>query len=302
MLRAVFTFKHLALFGISTSVCLACGGADSSQGPSGPPPHLTIDVRYLSTLTAQQQSVVAAAVDKWTRALSKDFGDFRFNYAVNACFPGQPRLNEIHHNPLIFISIGAIDGPSGSLALTRLCAASGRDTLPILSQIQLDQADIASMEGRGILSGVITHEIGHALGFNPGSYMPRNLTGGGTDDPYFSGENARAEFKTHGAWYTGATVPLENKGGNGPNDPHWRYYVFGDELMVGESAVGTRSPLSTITLGYFKDLGYEVDFSVADSYEVTPLFGGNRVLPQFTLANDLRTTRPPSVLIPLESR
>lgn len=301
MLRAVFTFKHLALFGISTSVCLACG-ADSSQGPSGPPPHLTIDVRYLSTLTAQQQSVIAAAVDKWTRALSKDFGDFRFNYAANACFPGQPQLNETHHNPLIFISIGAIDGPNGALALTRLCAASGRDTLPILSQIQLDQADIASMEGQGTLSGVITHEIGHALGFNPGSYMPRNLTGGGTADPYFSGANARAEFNRLGAWYTGATVPLENRGGNGPNDPHWRYSVFGDELMVAGTGVGTRSPLSSITLGYFKDLGYEVDFSVADSYLVTPLFGGNRVLPQFSLANDLRTTRPPAVLIPLESR
>jgi hypothetical protein len=301
MLRAVFTFKHLALFGISTSVCLACG-ADSSQGPSGPPPHLTIDVRYLSTVTAQQQSVIAAAVDKWTRALSKDFGDFRFNYAANACFPGQPQLNEIHHNPLIFISIGVIDGQSGSLALTRLCAASGRDTLPILSQIQLDEADIASMEGQGTFRGVITHEIGHALGFNPASYTPRNLTGGGTADPYFSGATARAEFAKHGAWYTGATVPMENRGGHGPNDPHWRYLVFGDELMVGEVAVGTRSPLSTITLGYFKDLGYEVDFTVADSYEVVPLFGGNRVLPQLTLANDLRTTRPPAVLTPLESR
>jgi hypothetical protein len=72
--------------------------------------------------------------------------------------------------------------------------------------------------------------------------------------------------------------------------------------MVAESAVGTRSPLSSITLGYFKDLGYEVDFSVADSYEVTPLFGGNRVMPNTTLANDLRTTGPPAVLTPLIAR
>jgi hypothetical protein len=166
----------------------------------------------------------------------------------------------------------------------------------------LDQADIASMEAQGTFRGVITHEIGHTLGFNPGSYLPRNLAGGGTADPYFSGATARAEFTKHGAWYTGATVPLESHNGNGPNDPHWRYIVFGDELMVGEIAVGTRSPLSTITLGYFKDLGYEVDFSVADSYEVVPLFGGNRVVPHVTLAHDVDTIEPPAVLIPLSSR
>ncbi|HEV7839901.1 MAG TPA: leishmanolysin-related zinc metalloendopeptidase, partial [Gemmatimonadaceae bacterium] len=158
------------------------------------------------------------------------------------------------------------------------------------------------MEVQGILSGVITHELGHALGFTPGTYMPRNLAGGGTADPYFSGASARAEFAKHGAWYTGATVPLEKRSGNGPNDPHWRYDVFYDELMVGEVAVGLRLPLSSITLGYFKDLGYEVDFSVADSFEVVPLFGGNRVAPRFTLANDLRTIVPPTVLMPLVSR
>jgi hypothetical protein len=260
-------------------------------------------VRYLSTLTAQQQSVVAAAVGKWTRALSKDFGNFRFNYAANTCFPGAPQLNENHHNPLIFISVAAIDGPFGSLALSRICAVSGRDNLPIISQIQLDPADIASMEVQDILLGVLTHEIGHSLGFTPGTYTPRNLAGGGTVDPYFSGAAARAEFAKHGAWYTGMTVPLENRNGNGPNDPHWRYEVFRDELMVGEIAVGLRQPLSSITLGYFKDLGYEVDFSMADSYEVTPLFGdGNRVFPRFTLANDLRTIVPPDVLVPLISR
>jgi hypothetical protein len=73
--------------------------------------------------------------------------------------------------------------------------------------------------------------------------------------------------------------------------------------MVGEIAVGLRTPLSSITLGYFQDLGYEVDFSVADSYEVTPLFGdGSRVLPRLSLANDLRTIVPPAVVMPLLER
>jgi hypothetical protein len=299
MLRAVFTFKHLALFGISTSVCLACGGADSSVAPPllGP----QIEVRYLSTLTAQQQNAVAAGVDKWTRAVSKNIGDFHLNGPANDCFAGEPQLNETHHNLLLFVSIADIDGAHGQLAFTQICGISSADKLPILSHIRLDQSDLASMEARGILVAIITHELGHALGFNPVTYMPKGLGSGTPSDPYFSGLTARSEFANHGAWYTGVTVPLENASGDGPNDPHWRLNIFGDELMVSSISQGFKSPLSVITLGLFKDLGYEVDFSVADPYEVAPLFGGNRVLPEVSLANDFRTLTPPTVVTPLVS-
>jgi len=57
-----------------------------------------------------------------------------------------------------------------------------------------------------------------------------------------------------------------------------------------------------ITLGLFKDLGYEVDFSVADPYEVAPLFGANRVVPAVSLAHDFRTLAPPTVITPVKSR
>lgn len=303
MFRAVRTFKDLAFFCLSTSVCLACGGSDSPVEPqlSGP----QIDVRYVPgfwTLTAPQQSVVATAVDKWTRALSKNLGDFRLDAPANACFSGQPRLNETHRNLLLFVSLGDIDGPSANLAYTQVCTVSERDMLPILSHIRLDRADLDSMEARGIFPAVITHEIGHALGFNPQSYLPKGLAAGGRNDPYFSGARARSEFAKHGAWYTGVTVPLEDRSENGPNDPHWRFSVFGDELMVAFSSLDSQSPLSSITLGLFEDLGYEVDFSVADPYEVAPLFGASRLLPESSLANDFRVLAPPTVVRPLTSR
>lgn len=301
MLRAVVTIKDLAVFGLSTSVCLACGTADSILGP---PPLQTqlMEVRYASTVSAEHQSLVAAAVDKWTRALSKNRGDFRLNTPANHCFSGAPRLNEIHHNLLLFVSIAEVDGVSGQLAFTQVCSISGQDALPVLGHIRIDRADIAWMEAERVLAGVIIHEMGHALGFNPQSYTAKGLAAGGVSDPYFSGAAARAEFAKHGAWYTGVTVPLENSSDNGPNDPHWRFIVFGDELMVGELGPQYRSPLSVITLGLFADLGYDVDFSVADSYEVVPLFGGNRVLPEASLTNDFRTVTPPTVLSPLVSR
>jgi hypothetical protein len=299
MVRAVTTFKHLALISLSTAVCLACG-ADAGVGP--PLPHVTVDVRYLTTLTAQQQSAVATGVAKWTSALFKDLGDFQLNSPANNCFFGEPALNETHHNLLLLVSADGIDGPGGLVAYTQICSVSAQNSLPILSHIRLDTADLASMEAQGVLDGVITHEIAHALGFNPKSYLPKGLAGGGTRDPYFSGASARAEFAKHAAWYMGVSVPLEDRSGFGPNEPHWRISIFGDELMVAGYGQGFKSPLSVITLGLFKDLGYEVDFSVADPYEVAPLFAGSRLLPQTSFGNDFLAIAPPTVVSPLRLR
>jgi len=293
-----------ALWSIAAPLCLACGGgADDIIAPPLPTPDLSIEVRYLTSMTAPHEAVVAAAVERWTRALSKDFGEFRFDSPANECFAGQPPMDETHHNPLVFFSVGDIDGPGGVLAGTQICVISSRDTLPVLTHIRLDRLDMESLESRGILLSVITHELGHALGFIPRSYTSRQLAGGGTADPYFSGPTARAEFAKHGAWYTGVTVPLENRYGGGPNDPHWRFSVFGDEVMSSGIGVGYTSPLSVITLGLFQDLGYDVDLSAADPYEVTPpSVGGNRLLPEFIFANDLQAVTPPRVLTPLALR
>lgn len=303
MLRAAMTIKDLALLVLSTSVCLACGGSDSPVEPPSSGPQ--IELRYVPgffTLTAQQQGVVAGAIDKWTRALSKDLGAFRLDSPANDCFPGQPRLDETHRNLLLFVSIADIDGPSNYLAYTQVCSVSDQDKLPILSHIRIDRADLDSMQARGILPAVVMHEIGHALGFNQESYLPKHLAAGGTSDPHFTGAIARSKFAEHGAWYTGVTVPLEDGSGRGPNDPHWRFSVFGDELMVAVVSRDFKAPLSVITLGLFADLGYEVDFSVADPYEVAPLFGANRRVPESSLANDFRSLTPPTVVRPLVSR
>ena len=282
-------------------LCLACGGGapDAAIGPPAPPPPFTIDMRILSEMTPAHRDVVAAAVTRWTRAISKQFGEFRFRGVVDECFRGQPAMDETGHNPVVFLQVGDLDGLNGALAGTRACAMSSKDTLPIVTQIILDRADLDRMEQRGILLGVITHELGHALGFNPLSYGPRNLAEGGTTDPFINGRSARAEFAKHGAWYTGVTVPLENQSGGGPNDPHWRLFVFGDEVMSSAMASGYKSPLSAITLGLFQDLGYTVDFAAADAYEVRPIFGGNRLLPEFSLMNDVARIPPRAFLTPL---
>lgn len=288
--------QQLALIFL-TAVCLGCG-ADSATNPTG---RFTgqIDVRYLSDITPALQTAVTTAAARWTRALSKNLGDFPINLPANTCFTGQPAINETHHNLLLFISVTDIDGPGKTLALTSVCRVSSHDTLPILSNTFFDHADLDSMDANGTLQGVVMHEMGHALGFAPGEYVTKGLSGGGTSDPFFSGVTARSEFAKHGAWYTGVTVPLEDTRGIGPLDPHWRASVFGDELMISFVGRGLKSPLSSITLGFFQDIGYNVDFSVADPYEVAPFFGGNRVLPEGSLLDDFQQPTPPKFVSPL---
>jgi hypothetical protein len=69
--------------------------------------------------------------------------------------------------------------------------------------------------------------------------------------------------------------------------------------MSSGIASGYTSPLSTITLGLFQDLGYVVDFSAADPYVVRPLFGDNLRVPEFSFVHDLPRLAPPIVLAPI---
>jgi hypothetical protein len=60
-------------------------------------------------------------------------------------------------------------------------------------------------------------------------------------------------------------VPLETGGGAGTAGSHWSESVFGSELMTGFIS-GVPDPLSTVTVGDLKDMGYTVNYSAADAY------------------------------------
>jgi len=67
--------------------------------------------------------------------------------------------------------------------------------------------------------------------------------------------------------YLGNPVPVENSGGAGTVDAHWRESVMGKELMTGYVSI-TSNPLSSITVGSLADMGYTVIYSYADPYTV----------------------------------
>ena len=107
--------------------------------------------------------------------------------------------------------------------------------------------------------------MGHLLGIGTLWDVNRSLlTGAGTSDPRFVGVRGVAEWSTLGG---SAAVPVENTGGSGTADSHWRETTFGTELMTGYISPGS-NPLSKLSIASLADLGYHVNRSVADAYSL----------------------------------
>ena len=84
----------------------------------------------------------------------------------------------------------------------------------------------------------------------------------------------------------GAKVPVENMGGVGTADGHWRESVFGSELMTGFIGAG-QSPLSIVTLASLADQGYGVDLATADPYSLLLSLRAFGSQPKLRLMNDI---------------
>jgi Leishmanolysin len=148
------------------------------------------------------------------------------------------------------------------------------------------------IEGEGLLEALITHEMGHVLGFGtlwPLQDLLADAAGDGGTDPHFIGAQAIASFDdAGGSSYTeGLKVPVENDGGPGTIDSHWRESIFGTELMTGFIDVGA-NPLSAISVAALADQGYTVDVAGADPFNLS--LSGLRLAPgkRLRLVNDVR--------------
>jgi hypothetical protein len=243
-----------------------------------------IDIRFVGPAPSEAvQAAFAAAKAQWQNVIRETIGSVIDTIPLGACGSTDSTHVETVRDVIIFARIDSIDGPSNILGQAGPCGIrqlrSGK-WIPEVGRMQFDSADMTSMVNRGLLTAVITHEMGHVLGIgtlwaasaNAGVALARQS---GTDPRFFG---SGASFASAGLGRTfsslginGAAaleaVPLENTGGSGTAYSHWRESVYENELMTGFVNNGS-NPLSLLTVQAMADMGYATATSAAESYGV----------------------------------
>lgn len=238
-----------------------------------------------------------AAIERWEAVLTENLGRVPLGAdpdPASSQFCGGFRDDISGTNVddvLLIVNIGPIDGVGGEedvLGSAGPCLIRNSNALPVAGHLTLDSENlivvVGTAQGREWLQDIITHEIGHVLGFGTlwGSASDELvetfphldlIVGSGTDDPRYTGEQAVAEWQALSG--LSSNVPLEAEGTEGTREGHWRETGSGSEpgfdheLMTGFiERVGQANPLSRVSIASLADLGYTVDLAAADAYSL----------------------------------
>jgi hypothetical protein len=230
--------------------------------------------------TDSQKTAFLAARDRWQQLIVGDLSDYGPGFAADAACPTftTPEVPGPIDDVVIFAAVRPIppDGGANILAQAGPCQLRSSNLLTIAGIMIFDSDDIATLTQSASLADVATHEMAHVLGFGLIWSDKDLITGEFGTDPYFTGAGARQAFRaiqSPSSPYVGNAVPVENTGGSGTRDGHWRETVFGRELMTGFFNGGVANPLSAVTATSMRDLGYVVDDARADAYQLALTMG-----------------------------
>lgn len=236
----------------------------------------------ITTMTPTQLAAFQAAATRWNGLVTGDLPNVSTVLAAGSC-GSSPEVRFTIDDLVIFASIEPIDGPGQILGSAGWCfrRAAG---LPMAGLMRFDDADVATLISRGQLDQVIVHEMGHVLGigslWSQFGLLQLPSTTVLPQDTWYSGAGGLTGFDDiGGATYTGGNkVPVENMGGAGTANAHWRESVLANELMTGFLNAGS-NPLSELTVRSLADLGYTVNAAGADPFFLTLAVRGGQESP-----------------------
>jgi hypothetical protein len=231
---------------------------------------------FTSEMTDVQKAAFTTAAARWEGIITGDLANVQLGTEVTGSSCGGAAFalasGTVVDDLLIYAAVVPIDGAGAVLGSAGPCFLRDSDNMSVIGSMRFDVADMNTMQGNGTLNAVILHEMGHVLGigslWNLFGFLQLPSAGGATSttDTHFNGPNAIEAFNAMGfASYTGNKVPVENTGGPGTANGHWRDIVLGNELMTGFINNGS-NPLSILTIRSLQDLKYTVDVNAADSF------------------------------------
>ena len=252
------------------------GGCALPPSPgSGPARAVSIEVVFSDDVPGFIRDTVLSAARWWESAFTADFGSPMTVYAGDSC--GDMVFDETRVVDDLLIAVSMFDPPDEIVIdddgywIPSPAARGGpcarRDNgLPYLGTVKFSTWGLDTLSGyyedwfhpreaarhRGY--NLARHEMAHALGFGA-SPRWRQLVRDGA----FHGPAAMAEY--------GGPVPTNGVGTIYP-DIHWDSDEFlertGSALMIFDIMASARSVVLAVTLAAFQDLGFAVDYSVAE--------------------------------------
>ncbi len=242
-----------------------------------------IDLRFNGPpMPPAAEAAFTAAAARIRGAVVGDLPDVSAGAGVDLTDCGLPgvSISGVIDDVVIYASVMAMDGRGGVLARAGPCFVRSVGRQTVIGIMQFDSDDIQPLIDNSRLRDVIQHEMLHVVGIGTLWNAYGLLAGAGTSDARYTGTlGVAACIAIGGAAVCPTHIPVENTGGSGTADSHWRESVFATELMTG--FVGSVNPLSAMTIQSLGDVGYSTNQFAADSYTI-PGQSASSILGEFT--------------------
>ena len=243
------------------------GEAERRAGTWGGPDRgrFNITLKYLIPPTVEQKAVFEEAAGRWESIILKDVPSV--TGTLPSAFVGFPPVveNGTIDDIIIEVVLAPIDGPGAILGQAGPVYIRNVDNLPVSGVMFFDVEDLAVLEEYDLFYEVIVHEMGHVLGIGTLWNFERELVLANSQGyPYFNGKFGHLFWRLEGGRNF---LPVEADGGPGTAFSYWDEEIMGNELMTGYINLG-ENPLSTITAGSLKDLGYIAAALAGERYDL----------------------------------
>lgn len=233
-----------------------------SAPPSDPAGSFAIELDFVGA-TSSDQDVINRARARMETIIVGDVPDARLEAPpATPCGTGRQDIDDFYccirfrNLPSNILGVGGV-----RLVRTDI---PGK-LLPLTGEISIDRSSHAGQPQ--MLRDTVEHELLHALGFGIlFDVSPYSLaSAGGGSCSYNAQTEVSRRFKRISGCPSGTSIPMTDTCG------HWSHACFSTNELMGPYGGGS---LSELTIAGLQDLGYDVDYSKADSLtgnDLTPL-------------------------------